>query len=171
MKKLYVILFSLFGLVGCHALNFKVQPDRLPHCQYNTLAGIEFQFNQLPQNKLTEGFNHIYVAQSRASATLSSAYQGMKGKLTGEIIQREYPDSHIWIHRFNALSVLFDDDVDNDLYLTTEQKVRRDRNSNYIFYKAILSNCQIVYISVNSLSNNFYDPQLISDQGLTVIND
>lgn len=171
MKRIVASIILLLSLASCRVLNFQTEPLLQENCQYHTMSGIEFEFDNLPIDQLDAGFNHIYVAQSKESKTLSVQYQGMKGKLTGTIIEKNYPKVYIWGHRPSPFrdSLLYDDGYE-DLYLTSKQREIRDRRSKYIFHKAILSNCQIVYISVDSLAQYFDNPYLIEAAGLKIIN-
>lgn len=171
MKRIVASIILLLSLANCRVLNFQTEPLLQENCQYYTMSGIEFEFDNLPIEQLDNGFNHIYVAQSKESKTLSAQYQGMKGKLTGTIIEKNYPKIYIWGHRSSPFrdSLLYDDGYEY-LYLTPKQREIRERRSKYIFHKAILNNCQIVYISVDSLAQHFDNPYLIEATGLTIIN-
>lgn len=171
MKKVYLLLLSILILSGCNALNFQTEPKIAPQCDYRAMAGIEFKFNQLLDNQKKRGFTHVFVAQSKESATLAANYQGLKGKLTGQVIERYYPPNYLWGHRASPFrySLLYDDDQYDDFYLTTRQRQRQDRKTKYVFQQAILENCQIVYISVDSLAQDIDNPLLIKRADLNII--
>lgn len=170
--RLFLLSFIiLFSLSGCQALNFQTEPKRQEDCQYSTMQGIEFQFNNLPINQLNDGYAHIYVAQSKESATLPFQYQGVKGKLAGIVIERYYPYTSFGGNRLSPFrdSLFYDNYYYDDIYLTAQQREMRDRKAKYIFQKAILENCQIVYISVDSMATDYEDPNLIINADLTIL--
>ncbi|GAA5110603.1 hypothetical protein GCM10023211_15210 [Orbus sasakiae] len=171
MNRICLLLLSVLTLTGCHALNFQTEPDIAPQCDYRAMTGIEFKFNQLPDNQQKKGFNHVYVAQSKGSATLPASYQGLKGKLTGQVIERNYPQNYLWGHRGSPFrnSFLYDDDRYDDFYLTARQRQLRERKAKSVFQQAILENCQIVYISVDSLAQDLDNPLLIKRAELNII--
>lgn len=169
MKNLLLFL-TIVMLTGCNALNFQTKPQIQQDCQYESLTGTEFRLTQLPTEQLPAGFANIYVAQSKNSATLSADYQGMLGKLTNNIIDRNYPNISLFAYRPSLFrhSLFYDDDYD-DFYLTANQRMRQQRHSKSIFQQAILQNCEIVYILVDSLAENADNP-LLSDLNLQIIN-
>lgn len=172
MKYVALLICYIGLLTGCQPLNFKTEPELRNKCQYNDITGIEFQFNKLVADQVEKGFQHIYVAQSKSSATLSANYQGLKGKLTGKIIERNYPLIPICTNRskFSLVEPLSYDEAD-DLCLSPKQRAIRARQAKFIFQQAILQNCQIIYISVDSLATNYQDPILIENANLSIIND
>lgn len=162
-----LIIVTLFLLLGCDSLNYRTAPFVMPNCQYSTLAGVEFVFNQLPENM--PNYQSIYIAQSRESRVLSSDYVGMKGKLTDQILVRDYPKQTFW--RTPTLlerASLYDDGYD-DLYISAKQKEKRDRKAKFVVRQAVLQNCQIVYIAIDSLAKDRNNPQLIESANLTII--
>ncbi|OCG00295.1 hypothetical protein [Gilliamella sp. wkB112] len=163
-----LIIVTLFLLVGCGSfLNYRTAPLVMQNCQYSTHPGVEFLFNQLPKN--ISSYQHIYVAQSRDSRVLPAAYAGMKGKLTDQILVRDYPKETFW--RAPTLlerATLYDDGYD-DLYISAKQKEKRDRKAKFVVRQAVLQNCEIVYISIDSLATNRDNPQLIESADLTII--
>lgn len=171
MKNNYFFLSLLAVLLtGCQVLNFKTEPATIPDCQYNKLSGTEFQFDKLAENQINKGFNHVYVAQSRASAKLSAKYQNMHGKLTGKVFEVNYRKINRWGRQASIYDLFYDNNDNEDIYLTPQQKEKRDKEAKYVFYQAILTNCQVVYVSVNSLADTKFNPQLVNDKGLTLIN-
>ncbi|OCG25019.1 hypothetical protein A9G11_02655 [Gilliamella sp. wkB108] len=162
-----LIVISLFLLLGCGSLNYRTAPVVMENCQYSTLSGVEFRFNQLPIN--IPSYQDIYIAQSRESKHLSANYVGMKGKLTDQIFVRDYPKETFW--RAPTLlerTSLYDDGYD-DLYISPAQKERRDRKAKFVVREAILQNCQIVYISIDSLAQDRNNPELIQSAYLSII--
>jgi len=166
MMKYLLLTFLILLLNGCNALNFQAEPKIVDNCKYIIMPGIEFEFKQLTDNELNKGYIHVHVAQSKNSATLSANYQGIRGKLTGQVIERNYPKNYTWGHRPNPLKDLLYDD--EDFYLSTKQREIRDRKAKYTFQQAILENCQIVYISVDSLTQQSNNLDLIEDSGLKI---
>lgn len=170
MKNLLLILIAVI-LTGCNSLNFQNRPKIQPDCQYDSLANIEFKFESLPNEQLAKGFVNVYVAQSKNSATLSADYQGIKGKLTGYLIERYYPQDfggsrHISLFR----EPLLFDDYNDYFYLSPKQREERILRNKSIFQQAILQNCEIVYILIDSLNTTPDNPLLIEKARLKIIN-
>ncbi|OCG07104.1 hypothetical protein A9G13_08975 [Gilliamella sp. wkB178] len=159
---------TLFLLVGCGSLlNYRTAPLVMQNCQYTTRPGVEFLFNPLPAN--ISSYQHVYIAQSRDSRVLPAEYAGMRGKLTNQFFVRDYPKETFW--RAQTLlerATLYDDGYD-DVYISPQQKEDRDRKAKFVVRKAILQNCQVVYIAIDSLTTNRDNPQLIEAAGLTII--
>lgn len=166
MKKSLVVLILLF-LSGCNSLNYRTAPLVMDNCQYSALSGVQFIFNRLPRN--TQNYSHIYVAQSRESSTLSANYAGMKGKLTDQIFVRDYPKQTFWRAQSLLERVTLYDDGYDDVYISAAQKEKRDREAKSVFRQAILQNCQIVYIAIDSLTEDRDNPQLIEVAHLSII--
>ncbi|MCX8642827.1 MULTISPECIES: hypothetical protein [unclassified Gilliamella] len=165
MKRL-IIFVVFFLLVGCGSLNFRTAPSVMHNCQYSTRAGVEFSLNLLPSNK--KSYQSIYIAQSRASKHLSSSYAGIKGKLTDQIFTRDYPKETFW--RTQSLldrATLYDDGYD-DLYISPAQKQERDRKAKFVVRQAVLQNCQIVYIAIDSLAKDKDNPLLIESNEISI---
>ncbi|SCC33090.1 hypothetical protein GA0061081_12015 [Gilliamella bombicola] len=160
-------IVTLFFLVGCGSLNYRTAPLTLDNCQYSNLSGIEFLLNKLPSN--IQNYQHVYIAQSRASKHLPSSYAGIKGKLTDQILVRYYPKETFWRapNLFERAS-LYDDGYD-DLYISKAQKEARDRKAKFVVRQALLQNCQIVYISIDSLAKDRDNPLLIESNDLSII--
>ncbi|NUF28420.1 hypothetical protein [Gilliamella sp. ESL0254] len=160
-------IVTLFFLVGCGSLNYRTAPLALENCQYSNLSGIEFLLNKLPSN--IQNYQHVYIAQSRASKHLPSSYAGIKGKLTDQILVRDYPKETFWRapNLFERAS-LYDDGYD-DLYISKAQKEARDRKAKFVVRQALLQNCQIVYISIDSLAKDRDNPLLIESNDLSII--
>lgn len=157
----------LFLLVGCGSLNLRTAPLTMENCQYSSLLGIEFLLNTLPAD--TPSYQYVYIAQSRASKRLPSNYAGIKGKLTGQILVRDYPKEIFW--RTPSLlerASLYDDGYD-DLYISKTQKEARDRKAKFVVRQAVLQNCQIVYIAIDSLAKDRDNPLLIESSDLSII--
>lgn len=161
-------IFFIFLLVGCSSLNFRTAPLTMENCQYQNRSGIEFKLNQLEPN-LTE-YPHIYLSQSRASNHLPISYVGLKGKLTGQTFERDYPKETFWRspNIFERAS-MYDDGYD-DLYISVKQKEARDRKAKFVVKEAVLENCQIIYISIDSLAKDRDNPSLIQSEDLSILN-
>ena len=161
-------IFFIFLLVGCGSLNFRTAPLTMENCQYQNRSGIEFKLNQLEPN-LTE-YPHIYLSQSRASNNLPISYVGLKGKLTGQTFERDYPKETFWRspNIFERAS-MYDDGYD-DLYISVKQKEARDRKAKFVVKEAVLENCQIIYISIDSLAKDRDNPSLIQSEDLSILN-
>ena len=159
------ILFTvtLFLLVGCSSLNFRTAPLTMENCQYSNLSGIEFLLNPLPSNKPI--YQHVYISQSREGKHLPSSYAGIKGKLTDQILVRNYPKQTFWrtLNLFERAS-LYD-----DLYISKAQKEARDRKAKFVVRQAVLQNCKIVYIAIDSLAKDRDNPLLIESNDLSTI--
>lgn len=166
MQRILIIIL-LFLLVGCGSLNYRTAPLVMENCQYSTLSGVEFSFDKLPAN--IPSYQHIYIAQSRESLNLSADYAGMRGKLTGRIFVRDYPKETFW--RTPTLlerASLYDDGYD-DVYISAAQKEQRDRKAKFVVKQAVLQNCQIVYIAIDSLTQDRDNPELIESANLSII--
>ncbi|WP_392551907.1 hypothetical protein RHO14_10580 [Orbus wheelerorum] len=168
-KNLLLLTLLLMLLNGCHSLNFQDKPKIIQDCNYQLMYGIEFVFAPLTDNQLKKGYVDVYVAQSKDSATLPANYQGVKGKLTSLIIERNYPKNAIKGDRLNPLKDGLLNDSYNDFYLSKEQREIRERSAKFIFQQAVLENCQVVYIAVDSLAQNPNDPFLIEDSALKIV--
>lgn len=167
MQRFLIVIALFLLLVGCSSLNYRTAPLIMQNCQYSTLSGIEFVFNQLPEN--TSKYQDIYIAQSRESRVLSSDYVGMKGKLTDKIFIRDYPKETFWkTPTLLERASLYDDGYD-DIYISAKQKEKRDRKAKFVVRQAVLQNCQIVYIAIDSLAKNRNNPQLIESANLKII--
>ncbi|OCG40729.1 hypothetical protein A9G25_07320 [Gilliamella sp. Bif1-4] len=163
------ILFTvtLFLLVGCSSLNFRTAPLTMENCQYSNLSGIEFLLNPLPSNK--PSYQHVYISQSREGKHLPSSYAGIKGKLTDQILIRNYPKQTFWrTPNLFEMASLYDDGYD-DLYISKAQKEARDRKAKFVVRQAVLQNCQIVYIAIDSLAKDRDNPLLIESNDLSII--
>lgn len=171
MKVYIIAILSSLMLLGCSALNFQTEPKIEQDCQYDRLMTTEFRFVPLTVDSLLKGYTHIYVAQSKSSATLSADYQGVKGKLTENIIERNYPKLYRRGERpwFFGNTSFYDNDY-NDFYLTPKQREEQLRKTKSIFQQAILENCQVVYILIDSLNRNQDNSTLIAAAGLQIIN-
>ncbi len=162
-----LICISLFFLVGCGSLNFRTAPLTMENCHYASLNQIQFQLNPLSSN--ITSYQHINIAPSRSSRHLSATYAGMKGKLTGNIIVRHYPKETFW--RAPSLlerASLYDDGYD-DLYISPAQRAARDRKAKFVAREAILQNCQIIYIVIDSLAEDSDNPKLIVSPEVSII--
>ncbi|MWP61150.1 hypothetical protein [Gilliamella sp. Pas-s25] len=160
-------IVTLFLLIGCGSLNYRTAPLTLENCQYSNLSGLEFLLNKLPSN--TQNYQHVYIAQNRESKHLPSHYAGIKGKLTDQILVRDYPKETFWRtpNLFERAS-LYDDGYD-DLYISKAQKEARDRKAKFVVRQAVLHNCQIVYIAIDSLAKDRDNPLLIESNDLSII--
>ena len=157
----------IFLLVGCSSLNFRTTPLIMENCQYQNRTGIEFKLNKLEPNFTT--YSHIYLSQSRDSLRLPINYVGLKGKLTGQTFERDYPKQTFWrsTNIFERAS-MYDDGYD-DLYISAKQKEVRDRKAKFVVKEAVLETCQIVYISIDSLVKDRDNPLLIESDDLSII--
>ncbi|MDF7666977.1 hypothetical protein PT273_03830 [Orbaceae bacterium ESL0727] len=166
MKAILISITALL-LMGCNALNYRTAPVVWKDCQYETLPGTVFQLQPLPANQ--PNYPHIYIAQSRESAHLPASYAGLQGKLTGKTVVRNYPKETFWhtMSLFDRAS-LYDDGYD-DLYITPAQRESRDRKAKFVFRQAVLQNCQIVYIAVDSLAKDSNNPKLIEAANVAII--
>lgn len=170
MKKRFIWCFSLFLLTGCQSLNFQTEPKIEPDCQYETLSGTEFRLSPLSGDGLINGYKNIYVAQSKSSATLSAQYQGMKGKLTDNIIERNYPQAYLWQRSISPFRHPRFYDNDDYFYLTNKQREEREQKTKSVFQQAILQNCAIVYISIFPVIQPINNTTAIEAAGLKIIN-
>ena len=164
MRHIIVVIFFL--LTGCGSLNFRTAPLTVENCHYSSMINTEFVLNPLPSNVLS--YPHIYIAQSRQSKYLPASYAGMKGKLTGNIEGRDYPKQTFW--RAQSLfdrATLYDDGYD-DLYISPTQKEARDRKAKFVVRQAILQNCQLIYIAIDSLAKDRDNPALIESNDLSI---
>ena len=164
MRHIIVVIFFL--LTGCGSLNFRTAPLTIENCHYSSMINTEFVLNPLPSNILS--YPHIYIAQSRQSKHLPASYAGMKGKLTNKIEVRDYPKQTFW--RAQSLldrATLYDDGYD-DLYISPAQKEARDRKAKFVVRQAILQNCQIIYIAIDSLAKDRDNPALIESNDLSI---
>ena len=164
MRHIIVVIFFL--LTGCGSLNFRTAPLTIENCHYSSMINTEFVLNPLPSNVLS--YPHIYIAQSRQSKHLPASYAGMKGKLTGNIEGRDYPKQTFW--RAQSLfdrATLYDDGYD-DLYISPTQKDARDRKAKFVVRQAILQNCQLIYIAIDSLAKDRDNPALIESNDLSI---
>ena len=164
MRHIIVVIFFL--LTGCGSLNFRTAPLTVENCHYSSMINTEFVLNPLPSNVLS--YPHIYIAQSRQSKHLPASYAGMKGKLTGNIEGRDYPKQTFW--RAQSLfdrATLYDDGYD-DLYISPTQKDARDRKAKFVVRQAILQNCQLIYIAIDSLAKDRDNPALIESNDLSI---
>ncbi|OCG54499.1 hypothetical protein A9G36_08335 [Gilliamella sp. Choc6-1] len=57
----------------------------------------------------------------------------------------------------------------DDLYTIKVQKEARDRKGQFVVKQAVLQNCQIVYITIDSLAKDRDNPLLIESNYLTII--
>ncbi|MCX8596995.1 MULTISPECIES: hypothetical protein [unclassified Gilliamella] len=164
---MYRLFILAFLLVGCGSLNFRTAPLIMDNCQYQNRSGVEFKLNQLESN-LTQ-YPHIYLSQSRASRHLPMSYAGLKGKLTGQTFERDYPKETFWrsTNIFERAS-MYDDGYD-DLYISAKQKEERDRKAKFVVKEAVLETCQIVYISIDSLAKDSDNSSLIKFNDLSII--
>ena len=164
MRHIIVVIFFL--LTGCGSLNFRTAPLTIENCHYSSMINTEFVLNPLPSYVLS--YPHIYIAQSRQSNHLPASYAGMKGKLTGNIEVRDYPKQTFW--RAQSLfdrATLYDDGYD-DLYISPTQKEARDRKAKFVVRQAILQNCQLIYIAIDSLAKDRDNPALIESNDLSI---
>ena len=164
MRHIIVVIFFL--LTGCGSLNFRTAPLTIENCHYSSMINTEFVLNPLPSYVLS--YPHIYIAQSRQSKHLPASYAGMKGKLTGNIEVRDYPKQTFW--RAQSLfdrATLYDDGYD-DLYISPTQKEARDRKAKFVVRQAILQNCQLIYIVIDSLAKDRDNPALIESNDLSI---
>lgn len=176
MQKVIFILVTLSILSGC-SLRYLTQPEVMPDCQYDALSGKECRFDALPVDEQLKGYAQIHTLYSRGSATLPySHYIGLKGKLTDKIIVKDYPKKPVFFGFGRRCSLFSDcdgwysDENHNELYLTEKQREARNREAHYVFRKAILANCQIVYISLDSLSPlSPLDPVRVKSAHLSLI--
>ncbi|MWN32811.1 MULTISPECIES: hypothetical protein [unclassified Gilliamella] len=157
----------LFLLVGCGSLNLRTAPLTMENCQYSNLSGIEFLLNTLPAD--TPSYQYVYIAQSRVSQHLPSNYAGIKGKLTGQTLVRDYPKETFWRTPSLLESASLYDDGYDDLYIRKTQKEARDRKAKFVVRQAVLQNCQIVYIAIDSLAKDRDNPLLIESSDLSII--
>ncbi|QIQ22278.1 hypothetical protein [Zophobihabitans entericus] len=178
MKKYGLWLIALLSLSGCGALNGQTKPDVLEECHYETVSGELFVFNTLPESEQNEGYKAVYVAQSREAGTLPyDGYAGLKGKLTDNVIIRDYPRVSPFLgfgfgrssYPFGArVGTLVYDDY-NDFYLTSAQRETMLRNSRMIFRQAILENCEVVYFQIDYKSNEYVDVSAIEEKNITLL--
>jgi hypothetical protein len=165
LRILSIVIFFL--LVGCGSLNFRTTPLTMENCQYSNLFGIEFILNPLPAN--IRIYQRVYITQSREGKHLPSSYAGIKGKLTDQIFIRDYPKETFWrTPNLFERSSLYDDGYD-DLYISKAQKEARDRKAKFVVRQAILQNCQIVYIAIDSLAKDRDNLSLIESNDLSII--
>lgn len=177
IKSYFFFILMTLLLSGCHVLNYQKEPKIWNDCDYVTITGIEFIFNDLPDSQQLEGYRHIFVAESRVSYTLPYApYRGMKGKLTDDIIERHYPVPSYLRSAFRCplfglreCDSLYDIEYEN-LFLSPKQKEERERKSKFVVRKAILENCEMVYISIDPLVADKKSIDLIGHAGITIIN-
>lgn len=180
IRKIGLIMLALF-LTSCNSLNFKEEPLVMANCNYEQLTGPRFIFSPLPPQYRDGGYQHIYVAQSRVSNTLPyERYLLQKGKLTDEILVRYYPVSVPFCHLgFGPHSLAFGNrrlfnDYDcyynNLFYYSPQEREEIEREAKFVVRKAILANCEVVYISlIDSLSADLLNPKLIEPTGLSLI--
>lgn len=167
---LFVLACFLFGCLP----KFQTTPERLPQCHYARLSGPVFRFAPLPPSKQYAGYASVYTYTNRGSRSLPYAtYLGMRGKLTTDISTRAYA-KRVYFglsgFRCGALNDCEPDHSNREsLYLTRAQREKRDRDAQFVVRKAILENCQVVYIRIDALSKDYLSPQLIIPAGLQLL--
>lgn len=130
------------------------------------MINTEFVLNPLPSN--ISNYQHIYIAQSRQSKHLPASYAGMKGKFTGNIEIRDYPKQTFWRAQSLLDRVTLYDDGYEDLYMSPTQKEARDRKAKFVVRQAILQNCQIIYIAIDSLVKDRDNLTLIESNDVSI---
>ncbi|WP_392565972.1 hypothetical protein RHO15_10515 [Utexia brackfieldae] len=170
MIKRFLFTALIFIISGC-ALKHMDAPQVLSDCQYKKLSGDEFIFMPLSELQQSHSYNLIYSDVSRQSSTLPSYYQGLKGKLTDKLITRDYPHMPVSGQYDRHCSVINDCDAEFNLprHLSKAQQEKQIRISTFLVRQAILSNCEVVYIRLDPLSDNYLAPSLINAAGLEVI--
>ena len=82
---------------------------------------------------------------------------------------RDYPKQTFWwsANIFERASMY--DDGYEDMYISPKQKEARDRKAKFVVKEAELENCQIIYISIDSLAKDRDNPSLIESKDLSII--
>ena len=168
MKKQRILYFiMILFLSGCQALNYQTAPNVLEDCDYATLQGDKFI---LGDNHQQLYYSHVYVANSRASAKLDyQLYQGLQGKLTNEVLVRYYPEPMIRAWHSPFRDNYYDDFYDY-FYLTPKQREDKLRRETFAVRKAILQNCEIIYIQIDPLAQAQLSLDLLPKNEVTLIN-
>lgn len=167
------LLFILLGTLSGCLPKYQSSPEYISNCQYARLSGPVFQFARLPSHKQYAGYSRVYTYTNRGSHNLDYAtYLGQKGKLTDEISHRDYGNPVYFGlsgTRCSAFYACEPDSGSQDFYLTKAQREHRAREKRFVVRKAILENCQVVYIRIDALSKNYLDPGLIDSAGLRLL--
>lgn len=166
---LFILIATLSGCLP----RYQSSPEYISNCQYAQLKGPIFKFAPLPAHKQYAGYVRVYTYTNRGSRNLAyTAYLGQKGKLTDAISRRDY-GNHVYFGlsgtRCSAFYDCEPDSVRRDFYLTKAQRDQQSRKSGFVVRKAILENCQVVYIRIDSRSPNYLDPKLIVPAGLQLL--
>lgn len=161
MKKILLVSVALGVLSGCQMMENKTLPEKQNNCNYVFIQGEEFELPVLNIKAGETEYPYIYVDKTLASANLSAAYQGVKGKYTG----KEIDDSSSSLQRFchpttklygtNSFNSGWEECQNKEFYYSVklaDQTINKNYHEGVLFKQAILENCEVVYVQSNSKS-------------------